>query len=477
MKNYFDVAIVGSGLCGSEAFRLLGERSSLGIVMLEAGKNGGVDHVNSLKGGATVQELWLNPSTDPSFWTPWRSRSAHFGETTGLRSRLGGRSLYWHGVLMELEDWATDKWPRSVVEQLRGSKRVEQSYYERVLNDVKRSGFSVDGRASLLVDFLTCQGEEGFIAAPMYSRRWRVSPESSRWSSYSAIGRCLELARVEGERCLVYNRCWVEDIVARGDAFMLSVQSPEGRKSIMAGKVVLAGGAVENTRLASQLLDSHNDQVVFPGLFDHMVVGALRRIKFTNFPSELRDSMPIMAYRPSTVKRRFNVFVCFSPSSTENGDVFLLDTWAMIEQTRQKCNCIRVLEGTSEIVAGQSNEDQRLLNDARTELRRLVRTVSEAADLNKEPFYSVSVADLRSAISRATQSDECIDYCQLLGSVDHEGGTLPIGTITDDKCTLASVPNAVVLGPSTFPRMGASNPSFTSLALCHLAIDNVIRRS
>jgi hypothetical protein len=52
-----------------------------------------------------------------------------------------------------------------------------------------------------------------------------------------------------------------------------------------------------------------------------------------------------------------------------------------------------------------------------------------------------------------------------LGTEDHEGGTLPVGTLLDLRQELIDVPGLFACGPATFPRMGAANPSLTTLAL------------
>jgi hypothetical protein len=53
----------------------------------------------------------------------------------------------------------------------------------------------------------------------------------------------------------------------------------------------------------------------------------------------------------------------------------------------------------------------------------------------------------------------------VLGGEDHEGGTLPLGTVLDDRHRLAGIAGLYVAGPATFPRMGAANPGLTTMAL------------
>ncbi|MEV5568314.1 GMC oxidoreductase, partial [Streptomyces sp. NPDC052196] len=54
-----------------------------------------------------------------------------------------------------------------------------------------------------------------------------------------------------------------------------------------------------------------------------------------------------------------------------------------------------------------------------------------------------------------------------IGTEDHEGGTLPLGTVLTERHEFRDVSGLYAAGPATFPRMGAANPSLTTLALAH----------
>jgi choline dehydrogenase-like flavoprotein len=52
-----------------------------------------------------------------------------------------------------------------------------------------------------------------------------------------------------------------------------------------------------------------------------------------------------------------------------------------------------------------------------------------------------------------------------LGTTHHEGGTLALGSVTDDDGRFIFVDNAYALGPALFPRLGSPNPMLTGVAL------------
>ena len=70
---------------------------------------------------------------------------------------------------------------------------------------------------------------------------------------------------------------------------------------------------------------------------------------------------------------------------------------------------------------------------------------------------------------RGMATNQPVTWSNTLGTEDHEGGTLPLGGILDDDGEFRSVRGLYAAGPATFPRLGAANPSLTTLALVHRA--------
>jgi choline dehydrogenase-like flavoprotein len=56
-------------------------------------------------------------------------------------------------------------------------------------------------------------------------------------------------------------------------------------------------------------------------------------------------------------------------------------------------------------------------------------------------------------------------WSSALGAEDHDGGTLPLGGVLTEDHEFARLPGLYAAGPATFPRLGAANPSLTTMAL------------
>jgi hypothetical protein len=128
-----DVLVAGGGMSGLELAKHLDHPLGPRTVVLEAGPGTDLLHVNAAHAAPLALRKWLQPSTDEFFWRPWVTASApHYGLTAGLRRRVGGRSLYWHGVSLPLEDWALCEpyWPASVVTDLTTSCAGEAPLYD-----------------------------------------------------------------------------------------------------------------------------------------------------------------------------------------------------------------------------------------------------------------------------------------------------------------------------------------------------------
>src|ERR1700761_277084 len=134
-----DVLVVGGGMSGLELARHLDHPSGPRTTVLEAGPGSDLLHINAVHAPRQALRKWLEPATDEFFWRPWATASApHYGLTAGLRRRVGGRSLYWHGVTLPLEDWALREpyWPASVVRALTASFAGGPPLYDQVRADL-----------------------------------------------------------------------------------------------------------------------------------------------------------------------------------------------------------------------------------------------------------------------------------------------------------------------------------------------------
>src|SRR5437773_9953625 len=129
------ILIIGGGLTGLQLAKDLTDRGEDGVLLLEAGPRDDLRHINRTHDPATALGMWVEPRRDPYFWRPWQSKTEpHYSGTAGLRRRLGGRSLYWHGVTLRLEPWALCEpwWPAEIIRDLTESWRGGASLYDQV---------------------------------------------------------------------------------------------------------------------------------------------------------------------------------------------------------------------------------------------------------------------------------------------------------------------------------------------------------
>ena len=118
------VAIVGAGLAGLFVAHELAARWNVRSVVIEQGAA-----VRELHEGEDRRELPGDARRQP-----WEvlDQSGDWGTASGVKPRVGGRSLCWHGVVLPIERVALDTWPRHWSDRLIGPG----GYYERVLDEL-----------------------------------------------------------------------------------------------------------------------------------------------------------------------------------------------------------------------------------------------------------------------------------------------------------------------------------------------------
>lgn len=441
----YDVIVVGAGLSGLETACSL--------------RAAGAD-VFVLAGGRTADE------------DRWSSAlPGHYREAPASRRGVGGRSLYWHGVVLRLEEWALRDpvWPSQAVEDLCGAGD-RRGLYELVESELAEwAGAPLDaargdGDAELAAVLA------GVLAGPGGRVPRAVRETAAGWSAYTPL---------ETWRRLPARRC----LRARAEASMLLVRggravgvrvrdARSGLPSVVeSARVVLAAGTLENTRLVAQVLG--DPDVEYVGLADHLVQGFLVMLPAEAFG--LRAPAEGFAYAAGDAESRSNLFARVRPAG--DGARFVLDVWAMGEQLPGAASRLAVERAASlpwamRIEPGLSAADRvvlaaqrRLLAEVWYRLAAAVGVRPLALDfpdflLAPRPFTELRPLEARRLPGRP------VTYTWPLGSVDHESGTLPLGgRHVDVDGSVRGVDGLYVTGPATFPRAGAANPSLTTLAL------------
>lgn len=467
------VCVVGGGLAGLELAAELERRGVEDAVVLEAGPGRDLLHVNGAFDAARALRTWLEPRSDAHFERPWTSATPpHYAGASGMRMRLGGRSLYWHGVALPVDDWALGApWPARVVADLRESRDGGPGLYELVCDDLARwarggGGPLLDGSRTVRI------GELVLGATPRAVRRSAAHPE--RWIAYSPLDRW---RHPDSDRALrepgvaIVTGAVVDGVVVEGGRAR-GVRGRAGARGvpfeIAAEQVVLAAGTVPSSGLAlGALRAATGRERRLTGLVDHIVHGVVARVEGAA-ARRLLELAPPGSYCAPRPQLRSIAFL--DVRATARGA--LLDLQLSGEQTGGTHGAVALRSGRPVVSAALSAGDRELVAGQRRALRALWDDLAAAGACRAAAleFPDYDAARRGNAVVlperlATVAAGAPLTWCNSLGTEDHEGGTLPLGALLDDDHQLVDVPGLYAAGPATFPRMGAANPALTVLAL------------
>lgn len=473
------ILIVGGGLAGLQVARELEHRGLSEAIVIEGGPADDLRHVHTAHPPAQARRVWLAPEHDPCFRRRWTTRTPpHYSGLSGLRQRLGGRSLYWHGVVLPIEPWALREpwWPRALIADLCDSWQQGAGLYERVQRELHewRNLGSPGSPAE----------ESPVFDIADYS--WRLTPravrrgarESGRWHAYSPLDHWRDAEtgavrrRPPGLR--FFADLEVIQVVIRGSAARGVVVRPKGRREplgIQADAVVLAAGTLENARLAIQALTDARALATprLTGLADHLVQGVWVRLAPPH-SARWQKRFPLGSFYATCPEARSNLFLELEPLN--DGELFV-DLQLTGEQLPSSANEVRCEPGDEgpwpvTVHAATAPEDRAVLAAQQRILEKVWRTLGLALDL---PAGTLAFADydrparLNPFLLDGPIGHAPVTWCNSLGTEDHEGGTLPLGGLLTDDHEFAAISGLFAAGPSSFPRLGAANPGLTVLAL------------
>lgn len=493
-----EVIVVGSGLSGLAVASELVAASVRDVLVLEAGTYDRAQPNPSLHTWPG-RPAWVTV-TPPHYLAPGHTpdpRSSANPLSSQWRG-VGGRSLDWHGVVLRIEDYALGDtcWPQVTRDKLLGC-HGHVGMYEQVEDELARWRVATpewragaqrqDEADDALVQLLTTAA--GLTARPV--------PQAVRYSAaagvprrvYTPLDRFLEQSGPSGKTPRIASGLSaVAVLTTRGAASgVLVYNSVLGRcTELHSSTVVLAAGTIENTRLVAQLRPDRQP-ARYDGLNDHLTQGFVAPIRVDSVPHALRSGAFVLLARDA--ERRCNVFARLHGGPAAAG-MMLLDVWALGEQIRSPASHVTVTPPpgsahgpwSTAVAASLSDDDVRVLSGERDLLAsvwaRLAGTFGTKpvplhfADFltAPRPFHIVRDEALSSRLPLP------LTYAWPLGAGDHEGGTLPLGSLLDSAGTVSEADGVFVTGPATFPRSGAANPSLTTLALARLTARSVCAR-
>jgi hypothetical protein len=457
------------------------ERGGLeSVVVVEAGSGEDLVHVNVVHGREDALRVWLEPKRDPFFKCTWSSITPpHYDGLSGLRRRLGGRSLYWYGVILPIEEWALGSWPEGAVGDLQRSWDGGKSLYRRVEDDL--AAWKREGREDGGADDGVAVTFEGVSLQPTPRAIKPLSYDAGKWHAYSPLDRWRDPLTGEVReppRCVrFFTGCEALAVVVRdGTARGAIVRTAAGQDvEISAERVVLAAGTLESSRLAIQALNANGvfPELRLPRLTDHIVQGVFAQFEGA-VAERLLEALPPGSYFGPYPGIRSNLFIEVTKTSPRRVLFDLQMTGEQLPSPNSYVACepgedmrwpIRVQAVTGaedlEVVVGQ----QSVMNEIWAALAAAVgcRPVRiEFGDYNDPANDNTLV--LPENLASASPGVP-VPWSSCLGTEDHEGGTLPLGKVLDDYGEFQRVQNLFAAGPCVFPRSGAANPALTVLAL------------
>ena len=478
-----EIVIVGAGLAGCELAVELERRGVRGVALLEAGPADELVHTNLVHDPEEALRRWLEPQSDRYFRQPWTSRfPPHYTGSSGIRQRLGGRSLYWYGVALPIERWALREpwWPEPVVAELTRAWRGGPSLYERVAAKLTAWASPAKGIVDAPTD-VEIAGHR-LRVAPRAIRP--VAESSERWYAYSPLdhwrdpksGRTLRAP--EG----VSIHAGLEVVALRVDGGRVRgvAARPAGTTdttTIDADRVVLAGGTLSSTRLAIQALCDAKavPEPKLSGLCDHMVQGVFLRLAEPAASRLLARVAPGTYYAPCPDVRRSNLFLDVQPL---RGGAVLVDLQLTGEQLPSpeswvECDARAPRPWPMTVHSRPLESDREVLRMQREILPAALAELLAMADHPCPRLEFDSFDDPRHTNGIVltervgTMTGAAVTWSGFLGTEDHEGGTLPLGGVLDLDQQFRAVSGLYATGPPTFPRFGAANVGLTGLALSH----------
>ena len=325
-RNDFDIVIVGSGMGGGVLADALADRfgRSRRILVLEAGSFLYPTHVYNLSRFPNFQ-VAKHFACD-TFWQAGNSGSQFFiGEKPQLN--LGGRSIFWSGLIPTVQDWELTFFP----------DRVRADLAHRYLQEaglLMNESVSMGTTARRIADALQA-GPLGVDFAvretPRALHQPYLKPDGTPTDTFFAeptgVFNTAELLINQlgltpgtshgdlGGLQLLLNH-YVEDVQNHGSHFELVTRNTLDNqiRVFRAGTVVLAGGSIESPKLlrrSSSLFQS------LPGHARHLIGRGL-----TDHPTSSEIAADIDHCGPIEIDKRVHAkIVLYSKGLRENGEI------------------------------------------------------------------------------------------------------------------------------------------------------------
>lgn len=370
----------------------------------------------------------------------WPAVAHAWGHLSGLKHRVGGRSLCWHGQLLPIEDYALAAWPAC------WRARLENQYDRLISTLCERDAQSATGSSGWASAGLQPVRQ----AARLTADEAGVVRALSAYSPLVAAREQANLRIVPKSQITHVAPCAGGVRVFQQDAAPVDVD-----------KLVLAAGAIGN---AAILASSLGRQLRVP-LCDHICVGAVVSFRSdTPVSPRILGEGALLGY-VALPELQANLFFQELPPAGDGTRT--IDAWVLAEQEPEAASSLvcapRPHGGAGLAIAPRLSEA-----DAARGAAALERVIAIFASVLGMPSGRANFGTEADAITHARANPGIVAcYERPLGSVDHEACTHAIGTMCLDDLSVPGLPGVYLSGPGIFPRAGAANPGLAILAVAN----------
>lgn len=478
----YDVIVVGSGAGGGILADQLAD-FGLDVLVLEAGSYLSPTHVGNLP-----RQHALAPRVDKHIWHLWDEfKVTNYVNAPGSTYQgaqgfnLGGRSLFWGGLIPRMSWWELEPWPQPVRWYL------EDHGYALAEELLKRTQLDSDFQRLVRGELARALPEFIVMGAPMAVQQSLPRMNTVPAGVFSTADLLMESRLTGGPRgnqhlTINLNHAAVRVLVEGGRATGVVAHDlvADKARTFRGRAVVLAAGTVESAKLAQlSALDDPSGKIG-AGITDHPIfyvhfglpatAGLYRADAAAKLIMQHRDAAT-QAGPPRSWSHRYNVVIELGADFNQGRFVDPDLLQAAIEARGNQMLCELVVLFDAPLL-----EANQLTQQGPSYAKPLVAMA--------EPPISVAEWDEISALSARVLDllgGQPLGPAGLgltrapMGGVAHEVGTLRMGPggVLDDDLRFRAYQNLYACDLSVFPSSPAANPTLTLAALALRLADHL----
>lgn len=466
-NHIYDVIVVGSGFGGGILADQLGDRGA-DVLVLELGSYLFPTHVANLprrlRTGVFDKHVW-------GLWQDFRTVNYTNGPGSDFQGaqgfNLGGRSVFWGGLIPAMSAWELAGWPQEIRDHLLdvGYRRAQDA-----LNRTTpvASAYQEDTKRLLT----TTLPDHEHLDAPVAVQYQGYTSASMPGGMFSTADLLLESLLVQDNtpppgRLTVNLNHAVREVLTDGDRQAGGVRCFDllnWRERRYRGRnIVLAAGTIESAKIALQSRLKDPNQLIGRGITDHPILYTHFSLPFASPHAVPASSAKVLSrYRHATANDHpynvvlelgadFNQGRYADPDNLaqhrkDKADSVLCELVFLLHADLQNDNRVE-LGGSPDAPVTVQVRPASVAQEVREQIEQVQQSVFAAFDAQRVGFEDLSLK---------TAS---------LGGVAHEVGTLRIGGVVDSDLRFLGYDNVYACDNSVFPTSPAANPSLTLTAL------------